>query len=280
MVILVLHHKIAIIKSGNIGTSPVIDLLLDERADRPNIDVRTFGSGAKMNPEQVEDVVPKIDAFEPDFAIFISPNPGAPGPAKAREMLSEKDIPAIIIGDAPGKGKKDEMDEQGLGYIIVMSDPMIGAKREWLDPTEMAIFNSDILKVLAETGALRLVQQTIDTVIEQAEAGSIELPKLIVTAEKAAEAGGFANPYAKAKAIAAYEMAGSVANLDMKGCFMTKGFENFIPLVAAAHEIAACAAKLAQEAREIEKANDTVLRTPHMKEGNPGCKTDLISKPE
>jgi len=272
--------KIAIIKSGNIGTSPVIDLLLDERADRPNIDVRTFGSGAKMNPEQVEDVVPKIDAFGPDFAIFISPNPGAPGPAKAREMLSEKDVPAIIIGDAPGKGKKDEMDEQGLGYIIVMSDPMIGAKREWLDPTEMAIFNSDILKVLAETGALRLVQQTIDTVIEQAEAGAIELPKLIVTAEKAAEAGGFANPYAKAKAIAAYEMAGSVANLDMKGCFMTKGFENFIPLVAAAHEIAACAAKLAQEAREIEKANDTVLRTPHMKEGNPGRKTDLICKPE
>ena len=97
---------------------------------------------------------------------------------------------------------------------------------------------------------------------------------------EAAEAGGFANPYAKAKAIAAYEMAGSVANLDMKGCFMTKGFENFIPLVAAAHEIAACAAKLAQEAREIEKANDTVLRTPHMKEGNPGCKTDLISKPQ
>ena len=84
--------KIAIIKSGNIGTSPVIDLLLDERADRPNIDVRTFGSGAKMNPEQVEDVVPKIDAFEPDFAIFISPNPGAPGPAKARELLSEKEL--------------------------------------------------------------------------------------------------------------------------------------------------------------------------------------------
>ena len=75
-------------------------------------------------------------------------------------------------------------------------------------------------------------------------------------------------------------MAGAVANLDMKGCFMTKGFENFIPLVAAAHEMAACAAKLAQEAREIEKSNDSVLRTPHMKEGNLGCKTDLISKPE
>lgn len=272
--------KIGIIKSGNIGTSPVLDLLLDERADRPNIDVRVFGSGAKMNPEQVEDVVPKVDQFGPDFCIFISPNPGAPGPAKARELLSEKDIPAIIIGDAPGKGKKDEMDEQGLGYIIVMSDPMIGAKREWLDPTEMAIFNADILKVLAETGALRLVQNTIDGVIDGAAAGNIELPKLIITAEKAVEAAGFENPYAKAKAIAAYEMAGAVANLDMKGCFMTKGFENFIPLVAAAHEMAASAAALADEAREIEKGNDSVLRTPHMKEGNTGRKTDLISKPE
>ena len=47
--------KIGIIKSGNIGTSPVLDLLLDERADRPNIDVRIVGSGAKMNPEQTEE---------------------------------------------------------------------------------------------------------------------------------------------------------------------------------------------------------------------------------
>lgn len=273
--------KICILRSGNIGTSPVLDLLLDERADRPNIDVRVFGSGAKMNPEQVENVVPKLEQFDPDFCIFISPNPGAPGPARAREILSEADIPAVIIGDAPGKGKKDEIEEQGLGYIIVMSDPMIGAKREWLDPTEMAIFNADIIKVLAETGALRLVQNTIDDMIAAVDAGKeIELPKLIITAEKAVEAGGFENPYAKAKAIAAYEMAGAVANLDMKGCFMTKGFENFIPLVAAAHEMAACAAKLADEARDIEKSNDTLLRTPHMKEGETGCKRCLISKPE
>ncbi|ALT69133.1 F420-dependent methylenetetrahydromethanopterin dehydrogenase [Methanobrevibacter millerae] len=273
--------KIGIVKSGNIGVSPVLDLLLDERADRPNIDVRVFGSGAKMNPEQVEDVVPKVEQFDPDFCIFISPNPGAPGPAKARELLSAMDKPAVIIGDAPGKSKTEEMDEQGLGYIIVMSDPMIGAKREWLDPTEMAIFNSDILKVLAETGALRLVQNTIDDIINAFDNGDeIELPKLIITAEKAVDVAGFENPYAKAKAIAAYEMAGAVANLDMKGCFMTKGYENFIPLVAAAHEMASCAAKLASEAREIEKSNDTVLRTPHMKEGQTGSKKDLISKPE
>ena len=269
--------KIGIVKSGNIGVSPVLDLLLDERADRPNIDVRVFGSGAKMNPEQVEDVVPKVEQFDPDFCIFISPNPGAPGPAKARELLSAMDKPAVIIGDAPGKSKTEEMDDQGLGYIIVMSDPMIGAKREWLDPTEMAIFNSDILKVLAETGALRLVQNTIDDIINAFDNGDeIELPKLIITAEKAVDVAGFEIPYAKAKAIAAYEMAGAVANLDMKGCFMTKGYENFIPLVAAAHEMASCAAKLASEAREIEKSNDTVLRTPHMKEAQTGSKKDLI----
>ena len=272
--------KIGIIKSGNIGTSPVIDLLLDERADRPNIDVRVVGSGAKMNPEQVEEVVPKMGDFDPDFCIFISPNPGAPGPAKARELLSAADKPAIIIGDAPGASKKDEMIEQGLGFIIVKADPMIGARREFLDPTEMASFNADIIKVLAATGALRLVQDTIDAIIAAVEAGNtVELPQLIITAEKAVEAGKFDNPYAKAKAIAAYEMAGAVANLDTKACFMTKEAEKYIPLVAAAHEMASCAAKLAAEAREIEKSNDTVKRTPHMGDGTTGGKCSLMDKP-
>ena len=272
--------KIGIIKSGNIGTSPVLDLLLDERADRPNIDVRIVGSGAKMNPEQTEEVVPKIKDFDPDLCIFISPNPGAPGPAKARELLSEMDVPAIIIGDAPGAGKKDEMDEQGLGYIIVKADPMIGARRELLDPTEMACFNSDIIKVLAATGAYRLVQNTIDEVIASCEAGDIELPKLIITAEKAVDAANFANPYAKAKAIAAYEMAAAVADLDLKGCFMLKDHNQYIPIVAAAHEMAAAAAKLAVEARDIEKSNATVTRTPHMGDGSTGSKSVLLEKPQ
>jgi len=272
--------KIGIIKSGNIGTSPVLDLLLDERADRPNIDVRVVGSGAKMNPEQVEEVVPKIADFDPDFCIFISPNPGAPGPAKARELLSAADKPAVIIGDAPGASKKDEMDEQGLGYIIVKADPMIGARREFLDPTEMASFNSDIIKVLATTGAYRLVQDTIDAIIAAVEAGNaVELPKLIITAEKAAEAGKFANPYAKAKAIAAYEMAGAVANLDTKACFMVQDPNQYIPIVAAAHELIQTAAKLATEAREIEKSNDAVLRTPHGGDGSTVSKTKLLDKP-
>lgn len=272
--------KIGIIKSGNIGTSPVIDLILDERADRPNIDVRVVGSGAKMNPEQVEDVVPKMEEFEPDFCIFISPNPGAPGPAKARELLSAADKPAIIIGDAPGLKVKDEIDEQGLGYIIVKADPMIGARRELLDPTEMASFNSDIIKVLANTGAYRLIQHTINDIIEAVEAGEeIELPKLAIDANKAVNAGNFENTYAKAKAYAAYEIATKVADLDVKGCFMVQDSEQYVPIVAAAHEMAAAAAKLAIEAREIEKANDSLCRTPHMGDGKIGNKCKLMEKP-
>lgn len=272
--------KIGVIKCGNLGTSPVIDLVLDERADRPNIDVRSVGSGAKMNPEQIEDAVPKIKDFNPDFVVFISPNPGAPGPARARELLSEMDVPAIIVGDAPGMGKKDEMDEQGLGYIIVQGDPMIGARREFLDPTEMASFNSDVIKVLAATGAYRVVQETLDGVIAQAESGSIELPKVVISTEKAVTAAGFKNPYAKAKAMAAYEIAQKVADVDLKGCFMTKEMEKYIPIVASAHEMISAAAKLAIEARELEKANDTVLRKPHGGEGQTLSKTELMLKPE
>ncbi len=273
--------KIGIIKSGNIGASPVLELLLDERADRPNIDVRVFTSGAKMNPEQVEDVVPKVKDFDPDFCIFTSPNPTAPGPAKARELLSAMDVPAFIIGDAPGKRAKDEMDEQGIGYIIVEADPMIGARREWLDPTEMSSFNADVIKVLAATGAYRLIQNTIDAAIADVEAGkSVELPKLVINAQKAVDAAGFANPYAKAKAYAAYEICAKVADIDMKGCFMMKNYEEYLPVVAAAHEMATVAAHLATEAREIEKSNDTVCRTPHMGDGSTGSKVELISKPQ
>lgn len=273
--------KIGIIKCGNIGTSPVLDLLLDERADRPNIDTCVIGSGAKMNPEEIEKAVPLMLEMERDFVIFISPNPGAPGPAKARELLSAADVPAIIIGDAPGLRAKDEMDEQGLGYIIVKADPMIGARREFLDPTEMASFNSDVIKVLALTGAYRVVQNTIDEVIATVEAGNaIELPKVVISRDVAVTAAGFANPYAQAKAMAAYEIATKVADIDVEGCFMTREAEKYIPIVASAHEMLGVAAKLATEARDIEKANDTVVRTPHGGQGQTLAKCCLMEKPE
>jgi methylenetetrahydromethanopterin dehydrogenase len=273
--------KIGIIKCGNIGTSPVLDLLLDERADRPNIDVCVIGSGAKMNPEEIEKAVPLMLEMERDFVIFISPNPGAPGPAKARELLSAADVPAIIIGDAPGLRSKEEMDEQGLGYIIVKADPMIGARREFLDPTEMASFNADVIKVLALTGAYRVVQNTIDAAVAAVEAGSaIELPKVVISRDVAVAAAEFSSPYAKAKAMAAYDIATKVADIDVEGCFMVRDAEKYIPIVASAHEMITTAAKLAAEAREIEKANDTVVRTPHGGKGQTMSKSVLMEKPQ
>ena len=75
--------KIGVIKCGNLGTSPVIDLVLDERADRPNIDVRGVGSGAKMNPEQIEEAVPKIKDFDPDF----QPKPWCSWPCPSKRTV-------------------------------------------------------------------------------------------------------------------------------------------------------------------------------------------------
>ena len=61
---------------------------------------------------------------------------------------------------------------------------------------------------------------------------------------------------------------------------MVKDSNQYIPLVAAAHELIAVAAKLAVEARDIEKGNDTVLRTPHGSDGSTVTKTVLLEKPQ
>jgi methylenetetrahydromethanopterin dehydrogenase len=54
--------------------------------------------------------------------------------------------------------------------------------------------------------------------------------------------------------------------------------EDYIPLVAAAHEMMKAAARLADEAREIEKGADSVLRRPHFKDGTVGEKRRLMEK--
>ncbi|MCS3900990.1 F420-dependent methylenetetrahydromethanopterin dehydrogenase [Methanococcus voltae] len=274
--------KVGIIKCGNIGMSPLVDLSLDERADRNDIDVRVVGSGAKMGPEQVEEVTKKmIEDIKPDFVLYIGPNPAAPGPKVARELLSAADIPAVIIGDAPGIKDKDAMAEQGLGYILIKCDPMIGARRQFLDPVEMSMFNADVVRVLAGTGAVRVVQNAIDAMIYAVEEGKeIELPKIIVTDAKAVAAAEFSNPYAKAKAMAAFVMAEKVADIDVKGCFMTKEMDKYIPIVASAHEMIRYAAKLVDEARELEKATDGVSRKPHAGPGAILNKSKLMEKPE
>ena len=273
--------KIGILKCGNIALSLVLDLILDERADREDIDVRVVGSGAKLGPEQCEDSTKiMLEMVKPDLILYTGPNIFGPGPKKAREMLQASGIPSIIFTDAPGKKAAEEMAGQGLGYIILKADAMIGARRPFLDPAEMVLFNSDAIRIHAITGSVNAVVEMLDAVIGAIQQGQKpELPQVVLNRTKAIAAMKFQNPYAEIKALAAFQTADTVANLNVTGCFKTKGRENYMPIVGAAHELLRSAAKLADEARELEKGNNSVLRKPHDKDGKLLSKSDFVSKP-
>ncbi|MHC1582353.1 MAG: F420-dependent methylenetetrahydromethanopterin dehydrogenase [Candidatus Syntropharchaeia archaeon] len=268
--------KVGFIKLGNIGMSRIVDLLLDERADR-DIEVAVAGTGAKMRKEDAKNAA-NIMKWGPDLVVVISPNAALPGPKAAREAVG--DTPCIVISDSPAKKAVDELKEKGFGYIILTGDPMIGARREFLDPVEMSLFNADVIRVLSVCGAARLVQEELDRVISQLATGEKpELPQIIATAEVVVERADFSNPYAKAKAIAAYNMAEKVAEMDTKACFVIQDPEEYIIMAAAAHELMRTAAKIADEAYEIEKYSDNVSRKPHAKSGDILSKRKLMEKP-
>lgn len=273
--------KVGIVKAGCIGTLPLLEFLLDERADRTDIDVRVVGAGAKMGPEQCEEVAKKILEFRPDLVVFVSPNATLEGPTKGREVLAETGIPTIVVSDGPTKKIAKELEAMGLGYIIIDADAMIGARREFLDPVEMALFNSDIIRVLAVTGVFNTVFKEIDGVIKKIKECKVpELPRIKIDKEVAVTASGFENPYARAKAIAAYEISRRVADITVEGCFMVQERERYTSIVAAGHEMMRRAARLVDEAREIEKGSDAVARFPHHKDGTVLEKRELMEKPK
>jgi methylenetetrahydromethanopterin dehydrogenase len=271
--------KVTFLKVGYIGTTNLIDALLDERASRKGISVRVVSSGCKMDDVEAVDAA-KIAASVPsDLYVVVSPNAGLSGPTKAREILKETGTPIIVVSDEPSRKAARKLPEEGIGYIVLYGDPMIGAKRDFLDPVEMAIFNSDVLRVLAVTGVFRLLHTELDRVIKQiADGEEPELPQVVVNKEKALSQSGLENPYARAKAMASFEAARRVAALDTEGCFKTEGKENYIPIITAAHELMRQAALMADEAREIEKVNDSVKRVVHFRSGELRSKTKLFSK--
>ena len=269
--------KIGVFRCGNIGASPLVELLPDERADREDVKVRVVATGSKLGVEDVEEAMPKMLEFNPDLLFLISPNAAIPGPTKARELLSGRGIPSVVISDGPAKRIKGDLEKQGFGYIIIVGDPLIGARREFLDPIEMSLFNSNIIKVLAITGVYRILIREIDKLIIALKQNAVlALPRLVIDTDIIRDNSDFQNPYATAKAMAAYELTKSIAEIDGRACFMEKEREKYIPLVACAHEIAQVAAKLAEEARDIEKYADTLKRRPHSKTGKLLIKTELM----
>jgi methylenetetrahydromethanopterin dehydrogenase len=271
---------IGFIKVGNIATAPMIELLLDERAEREDMEVRVISSGANMGSRQSEEVTRIMVGLKPDLVFVTSPNASTKGPTKARELISASGIPVVVVSDGP-KSLIEELQGKGMGCIIVEADSMIGARREFLDPIEMVIFNADTTKVLSVTGVYSLIYQTIDALIERLKSGEkLELPLLNITREKALKASGLSNPYSLAKAGASYEMAKRVSNLTAEACFKEKDWIIYTALCATAHELMRTAALVADEAREIEKYGDNVTRKPHYDDGSHLIKKRLIEKPE
>jgi len=282
--------NVGVIKLGAIASAPLLDLMFDERAERKDINVRAFTSGAKMDEESSVGPTESVIAWAPHLVLVVSPNAALPGPTKVREMLAEAKLPTVSISDGPAakafykkneEGKKKPHVLDGQGFIVIPSDSMIGAKKEFLDPTEMSLFNADAIKVLSITGVFRAIQNELDMVVAAIQAGETpKMPQVKLTAEKAVKCGYFGNPYSKAKAIAALTIAEAVAEITTKGCFKTKEAEKYIPLVAAGHEMMRVAANLADEVRELEKAVDSVVRNPHVSKGLVKTKTALMDKPK
>ena len=272
--------KVGFLKLGCIGSALLVEFMLDERAEREDIDVRVVGAGSKLGVEQAEDLARRLLEFKPQLVIVTSPNATLPGPKRARQLIKEVGIPTIVVTDRPGKKAAQELEQQGFGYVIVEADSMIGARREFLDPTEMVLFNLNVTAVLAATGALNLLSGEIDKAIENVKSGAQPiLPKITVDKEKATNAGKFTNPYSASKAIAAYETARRVADMTTEACFVVKEWERYTQLASSAHEMMREAARLACESREMEKALDAVSRSPHCDDGTTLGKRKLIEKP-
>jgi len=270
--------KIGFIKLGNIATSLAIDLALDEIAERTDIEFKIVSFGPKMTKTEGE-AAAELKPWGPQLVVISSPNAATPGPTAARDLF--KGLSTIVISDGPAKKEaRDALAAEGFGYIILPMDPLIGAKREFLDPAEMALFNADALKVLAVCGAVRLVQEEIDNAIAAISKGEPKLPTILVTPERCVERMDFRNPYARAKAIGALYMAQTVATIDAQACFKLKELGSIALAAAAGHEVMRAAACLADESRELEKAGDSVSRKPHARSGELLKKTGLLDKPE
>ncbi len=269
--------KVLFLKIGFLGMTPLIEALMDERANRKDISVRVISSGVKLKEDDAKLVLRSLPDERFDLVVLVAPNAGVSGPALAWRELSKKNKRMIVISDSPLKKMVGQLENAGVGYIIVEADAMLGARKEFLDPVEMSLFNSDIIKVLAVTGVFRRIQNELDGMIRDTGMGKRSiLPRVILSKETVLTDGDFSNPYALAKAMASFEIASRVGALSAEGLYKVKERERYLPIVAAAHEMMRHAALLADEAREIEKADDDVMRTIHLDDGGKVSKTKLM----
>jgi methylenetetrahydromethanopterin dehydrogenase len=270
--------RVGIVKLGNLGTSRYIDLILDERADR-DVFVRAVGTGAKLGEPEAVEAVTKILDFKPQFCIVISPNATIPG--RPRRGASGSWHPDDRHSDVPVMKIRTTLRRRASATSSSKADSMIGARRRFLDPTEMVLFNAEMTRVLHRDRRRRAHPEGARQSHRRDSPLAGPRPcRRSSSADKCVPEAGYKNPYAKAKAFAAYTMAEKVGDLDLLGCFMQKEMDQYIITVCSAHELLRAAARLCDEARELEKSMDTVFRTPHAADGKILSKTTLVSKPE
>ena len=270
--------KITFVKIGNITLTTLVDIMLDERASRTDIDATVISSSTKMKPEAAERLFPLIDQVETDLIVMVSPNANDKGPQSVIDKYKEK-YPVIVVSDAADKEMRAKWKEEGVGYIIAPFDPMIGAKLDFLDPTEMCLFNGYIITTFSTTGVFAYITKLLDDVIDQLKEGKKpELPKNYLSSIGVVSSYPFTNEYSKPKAMAALNILSEAGKLNVNGCFIEKDPKRQLVKVAAAHEMVRQASFLADEVRELEKGINHLVRTPHNKEGQVLHKAHFFDK--
>ncbi|MDI6888525.1 MAG: F420-dependent methylenetetrahydromethanopterin dehydrogenase, partial [Methanocellales archaeon] len=121
--------KVGFVKIGNLGISQMVDLILDERAER-EILTRTISTGAKTTSDEALEAMKAISDFAPDLFVVVTPTTSLLTSGMIKKVLHK---PCIIISDAPAKKAVEAFKKDGFGYIILLGDPLIGARREFLD---------------------------------------------------------------------------------------------------------------------------------------------------
>ncbi|MHA1686136.1 MAG: F420-dependent methylenetetrahydromethanopterin dehydrogenase [Candidatus Heimdallarchaeaceae archaeon] len=259
--------RIVFVKIGNITLTTLLDIMLDERASRTDIEVTVFSSSTKLKEQDAERLLSLINKVEKDLIVVISPNANLPGPQKLVSELQDA-VPLIIISDAAKKELRESWKEKGIGYIIAPFDPMIGAKRDFLDPAEMGIFNGQIITIFSVTGVFTFITKELDKVISELKAGNMpKLPSFYLSSTTIIRNYPFANEYSRPKAIACLEMLKQVGKINTTALYSEKDRDKAILLVAAAHEMVDQAASLAKEIRELEKSSNHLVKQPHSKDG-------------
>ncbi len=80
---------VTFVKIGYIGTSIIIEALLDERSARKDIKMRVISCAVSMDLEDAEDVARIAAGIESELYVVISPNAALKGPA-TRSVVESK----------------------------------------------------------------------------------------------------------------------------------------------------------------------------------------------